>query len=547
MKRLLFISIAVILAGMLIFSGCAKEETTPAPTPAPAPAPSPVPAPSLAPTPTTTPTQAGPTPVYGGVLKRIASALPRVLGYTPEFSPTETIFALPVLERLNEWGEKGVLQPVLAESWEGDMQAKIITWHLRQGVKFQDGTDWNAEALRWNFQLLLDANRLPAGKYVKSLEVVNEYTLKMYLTEINWLRFEDYGFMLMISPTAFKAAGGGDFEKSKTWARMNPVGTGAFKVSEFQRDVVIKYVKNNNYWRKGMPYLDGIEVQAIPDPMVASAKLEAGEVDMLGTTSPQIILDFQKKGFKINFEPGMVSDILFNSKDPNSKFANKKVREAFEYAIDRPTITDLLGQGLYKPMTQLAPPDTQSYIEGYYPRPYNPEKARQLLAEAGYPSGFKAKMLCTDASRNAVTLLKSFLGEVGIIIDPDVADMGRYFGAVFGTGWEELVFGGRGINPDGKEVYIHFGPAPTTYISGNIYKSPEFLAKCAAGLDPSIKSAPEAMPKIKEIIKQGTEDAMVVPIYKDCNVQLYAPYVHTDYPKIHGMIWTPYDDWMEKH
>jgi peptide/nickel transport system substrate-binding protein len=137
---------------------------------------------------------------------------------------------------------------------------KSITFTLRKGVKFQDGTDWNAEACRWNFQMLLDTKRLTDGKYVKSFEVVDNYTFKMYLTEYNWLRFESYGFMQFISPTAFEKAGGGDMAKSKEWARLNAVGTGAFKISEFQRDTVIKYVKNDNYWRKGMPYLDGIEI-----------------------------------------------------------------------------------------------------------------------------------------------------------------------------------------------------------------------------------------------------------------------------------------------
>ena len=86
-------------------------------------------------------------PRYGGVLRILRPTFPKVIGYPNEFSPVESICALPVLERLNEWDEKGNPIPVLAESWEGDPVNKTIIWHLRKGVKFTDGTDWNAEAL----------------------------------------------------------------------------------------------------------------------------------------------------------------------------------------------------------------------------------------------------------------------------------------------------------------------------------------------------------------------------------------------------------------
>ena len=536
MKRLIFFTIGIILVATLMFGGCGEPEPTPTATP-----------PVSSVTPSSSPSATTVGPVKGGVLRCVSGSLPKVLGYTPEFSPTETIYTLPVLERLCEWDNKGVLHPILAESWEGDPQALTITWHLRKGVKFHDGTDWNAEALRWNFQLLLDSKRLTDGKYVESLEVIDEYTLKMNLSEFHWLLFESYGFHQHISPTAFEGAGATDEERIQ-WARQNAVGTGAFTISHFQRDTILKYVKSDSYWREGMPYLDGIEVSCIPDPMIAAAKMEAGEADMwLAASSVQNILDLQEKGFKINWEFGMFMALLPNSNDPDSILANKKVREAIEYAINRPAIAELLGQGLYEPLTQLSSKNSPSYIEGYDPRPYNPEKARQLLAEAGVPEGFKVKVLCTDSARDAIAALQSFLGEVGIIVEPDVADFGRYFGAIFGTGWEDLALAGSGIHPDGKELYIHFGPEPVTYITGNIYKSPEFLAYCAAGLDTKYMSPAEAMPKIKDAIRQAGEDAMLCPLWRTCNTGILQPYVHSDYFTLHSIIWTSYDDWMENH
>jgi len=86
-----------------------------------------------------------------------------------------------------------------------------------------------------------------------------------------------------------------------------------------------------------------------------------------------------------------------------------------------------------------------------------------------------------------------------------------------------------------------------TYRTGNIYKTPEYLAKCEAALAPQFKTAAEAMAKIKEAIRQAGEDAMIVPLFRTAECSIMQTYVHTEYPKIHGIIWRPYNDWMEAH
>jgi len=559
MKKFLFISLAVILVSGLIFGGCAKEEAAPAAPAAPAPAaPAPAkPAPAPAAPAPAAPTPAAPAPapapkagqpVYGGILKCVAGAIPKNLGYPPDKAPSDNFYMLPVIERLAEWNdEKGTMVGVLAESWEADTKALTFTWHIRKGVKFHDGTDLNAEAVRWNFQMGLDTNRLSMGQFIKSLEVVDTYTLKMNLTSYNWVMPEQWGLTSPISPTAFEKSGSTQ-EARINWARANAVGTGAFTVADYKRDDYIKFKKNPNYWQKGMPYLDGIELRYIPDAMVAAASIEAREADIwFAVSTVQNILDLQKKGFQIVWGPGMFMCLLFNSNDPNSIFANKKIREAFEYALDRPAIAGMVGQGLFEPFVQMASKTWPGYVEGYNPRPYDPAKAKQLLAEAGYPGGFKTTMMATSAGMDAIAAMQSYLGKVGITIVPDVADMGRYFGAVFGTGWKDIVYTASGINPSTTDLYIHYGPTPVTFRTGNILKSPEYLAKCNDALDPKYQTAAAALPKIKEAIKQSGEDAMIVPLWRTAECSISQPYVHTDYPKIHGIIWTPFDDWMEKH
>ena len=88
-------------------------------------------------------------PQYGGILKGIRQNFPKVLGYPPEMSPTDSIAALPYAERLTNWDAKGNMVPELAESWEEDRDKLTITFHLRKGVRFSDGTPFNAEAVKW--------------------------------------------------------------------------------------------------------------------------------------------------------------------------------------------------------------------------------------------------------------------------------------------------------------------------------------------------------------------------------------------------------------
>ena len=105
-----------------------------------------------------------------------------------------------------------------------------------------------------------------------------------------------------------------------------------------------------------------------------------------------------KKGLKRQEGYGLPRMIYINNKDPNSKFRNKKLREAIEYALDKPSIAKALGFGYYTPLTMVAPPGEWGYDPTYKGRQYDPEKAKQLLAEAGYPNGLKIKLMAISTS-----------------------------------------------------------------------------------------------------------------------------------------------------
>ena len=332
------------------------------------------------------------------------------------------------------------------------------------------------------------------------------------------------------------------------WARTHCVGTGPFKLGEFKRDSKLTYIKNDNYWRKGYPYLDGMEIRYIPDVMTAAAMMEAGEADVWQDVSAiQNVLELEKKGFKVNWGPGMFWSLLPNSADPKSPFADKRVREAVEYALDRPAIADMIGYGKFEPLQQMATKNWPGFVPGYNPRPYNPEKAKKLLADAGYPKGFSTTILAfAGRGTDAGAAIQAYLAAVGIQAKLDLADLGRFYGSVFGKGWNDLALGASGINPDTTDLFIHFGPVPMTFRTGNIKKTPEYLYLCEEALQ-IYKDKPRYLEKIKEIVTKGGEDAMIVPLWRSAQAVVNQPYVHNSYGLIHIVVWQPYDNWMEKH
>ena len=154
---------------------------------------------------------------------------------------------------------------LLAADWIVDVDEPSITFKLREGVKFTDGSDFNAEVVKWNCERAQDADMLDTN--IISIEVVDDYTIKFGLEEWSFLIFASFE-RAMISKEAFEANG-------IEWARENPVMTGPFKLKQYDRGVKLVYERNENYWQEGKPYLDGVEYHFISDTMTQNAAMQA--------------------------------------------------------------------------------------------------------------------------------------------------------------------------------------------------------------------------------------------------------------------------------
>ena len=484
-------------------------------------------------------------PVRGGNIRILSSVIaPHALGYIPEWGPPEWIGALPWAERLVHWDEKGRFVPNLLDTWKIDPKAKTITFHIRKGVFFSDGSPFDAESLKANLELNLKTGRMMDGDLIKSIDIVDKSTVRLNLTDVTSAAMLNYAFNTQIISTTAADKNG------KDWARANGIGTGPFKLADFKRDTYIKYVRNDNYWRKGYPLLDSITYEFSPDPVTASMQMETKQADVWGDMpNVKLALGLEQKGFKLNWGPGMMTVLLPNTNKPrrtDSPLLKKEVLEAIEYALDRPAIAKALGFGHFEALTQIVPSFSPAYNPGLDLRPYNPNRAKQLLAEAGYPNGFEIKLMTQPSLKDAATAIQSYLEQVGIRVTVDIADVGRYSASLFSpTGWDDLALAQSGIHPSGTDLYQHWGPRPATYRYDFIKKSPEYLALCEKALHTYEERAMRKA--MQDAVRKASEDSMVIPVYRAAQPYVLQPWVHTNWPKIHQIQWSTWEDWMAKH
>ncbi|MBW1804321.1 MAG: ABC transporter substrate-binding protein [Deltaproteobacteria bacterium] len=308
----------------------------------------------------------------------------------------------------------GAYQPILATSWELAPDKSYYIFHLRKGVKFHDGTDFNAQAAKWNLDFWVRSKR-PTLDKVTSIEVIDDYTIKCHLSSWDSVLIDDFSRQTyMISPTAYKKHG-------EKWADTHPVGTGAFKLTEFRRQSHLKYEKFEDYWetKNGdkLPYLDGIHITQIGDPMTAIAALKKGEVDSMMGIDVVTANELKATGdYKLQWIPGLSHVVVMNSMNPESVWSDKRMRAALELAIDKETICKSLGYGFVKPFYEIikyCPGNPGKTI-----RKYDPEKAKQLMKEAGHAQGVKVKLTFqAEQNRDFYVALQENLASVGIQLD----------------------------------------------------------------------------------------------------------------------------------
>ena len=545
MKKII-IPLAIILIIAFVFSGCSKETTsTAASTPSSSITVTKGTTTATGPTPTTT---AASKPVSGGILREIVGSGPRVLSYYPEMGPGEENGVQQAEQVLCQFGQDHVPHPFLAESMTVAPDNKSVTFKLKKGIKFSDGSDFNAEAVLWNYQRAYDTGKLQYKSRVTGFKAVDDYTFEVGITDYdNQMQYE-LGWVPIFSKVAWDNAGTTDEERA-AWARNNIVATGPFILKEYKQDDHMTWVKNPNYWEPGKPYLDGIEIKIVSDPVTAAAMMEAKQADWWegGTVTQWKALE--KKGFKLQGSSGTPITIYINEKD--SPFTDQRLREAVEYAIDKKAIANALGQGIYIPLENSIGPDMWGYDPNFKGRPYDVAKAKQLIADAGYPNGLKITLTAMTGTywSDQATAIKQYLDAVGFETNIDLADAGRFFPMYWKLGgeggWPDLLLFLQASSPN-TFVCMHrtFGPEPKTVITSYV-EPPDLTAYFMESR--KLFTIEEQKAGAAKIADYFYKYALVIPTWEVPSLYTIAPYVHTTYQFESVICRYCADEWMDPH
>jgi peptide/nickel transport system substrate-binding protein len=549
MKKLTIL-IATLLIAVLALAACSQATPTTAPvtsappTQAPATSAPATSAPATSAPATSAPATSAPTPTAtsavqrGGTLRIADPVFPSNLGWPadPAWGRGGHAPAL-FFDTLLFGDSNGNIGPNLCSAFTVAPDKSSITLTLRKGVKFHDGSDWNATVAKWNLDILTAA-KLGDYKEFKSVDIVDDYTIKINIGTYNNTLLTTLAATYVVSKAAFDKNGA-------DWMKLNPVGTGPFICTKFEPSVSAKGTRNPNYWQQGKPYLDAVEFYAVNDPMTRSASLQAGEVDVIGGDLSKVEYDLVQKGFNIVNGYISVYTLIPDSKNANSPFANQKVREAMDYAIDRDGLVKALSYGFWSPTYQFALPGTSAFNSALV-RPYDLSKAKQMLADAGFPNGFKASFWVNSvvSNRDAATAIQSSLGKAGINLDMQWVD-GATANNFYANGWTNGLQGAA--SSIGANVNASFTALtkdnPTWYCSMD--KTDAFYALYQA----SLTSPQYDVALVQKCVKYFFDNTTFNCIYAVSRGCVMPPWVKDTgfYTRQRFWYWNPADTWLSKH
>jgi peptide/nickel transport system substrate-binding protein len=493
-----------------------------------------------------TPEAQKPTPQYGGILRIIMASTPPNLGYPATMDGPSTYSASPALEPIMDIDSQGRFQATkLASGYVIAPDGKSVTLTLRKGVKFHDGTDFDAKAAKWNLEKAIEGKIYGTATWT-SVDAIDDYTIRLNLKQVDYTVAANLGgpSCYMISPTAFEKNG-------MNWALTHPVGTGPFKLKSFERDVSAKYEKFTDYWQKGLPYLDGIEMVYIKDAMVASATMQAGEMQVDWSPNSLVASDLKSRGFQIIAPyPQTLIELTPDSINTDSALANKKVREALEYATHREAIAKAMGYGFWTALNQWCDSRWVGYNPDLIGREYNPVRAKQLLTEAGYSKGFKTKLIVEQGvvellNQDALVAIQSNWKDVGVDLTLEAVPRVKY--VEYRTkGWHDgFILGRTAVDP----VYFSnildrmLSPDGRTYTS--TLRPPgygDLLAAAFASRDLETYKA-----RTQKVVRLIYDEATMLPLWSLFAARITAKSVYdTGFFSVHYDYWTPDKVWLSR-
>jgi len=401
---------------------------------------------------------------------------------------------IQVLENLVIFGKNSMdVEPQLAESWKVSDDGLTWTFKLRKGVKFHDGTPFNAKAVYDSFARIIDKNHpfYNFGKWkyvsmslgmVNEIKIIDDYTIALVTQKPYAPLLNNLALWLcpILSPKAM--------EQHKDQIGLNPVGTGPFKFVKWVKDDQIILERNDDYWGEKAK-LDRIILKSIPEPSARLMALQSGTVDIADDLDPDSINLVKKEAKHAIIErPSInVGYLAMNTEKP--AFKDPRVRQAINHAIDKGTLIKTIFQGLAIPAKNPFAPSIWGYNDSIKEYEYSPEKAKKLLAEAKFDMNMELELWAMPVSRaympdpvKTAELIQAYLAAAGIKAKIVRQEWGAYIEKTSNGLHDMCMFGWLGGNADPDNFLYGLLSADTAKTPGAanvaLWKNAEYTEIC---------------------------------------------------------------------
>jgi peptide/nickel transport system substrate-binding protein len=399
----------------------------------------------------------GPAPVHGGSLTVAIVADPP--GWDPSASTSQEIPRVVyhnVFEGLVRFDADGEIVPALATDWEVAGDGLTWTFTLRPGVVFHDGSDFTADDVIAKFERAMDpdSGHTNPGYYaaIESVESAMDGTAVVFTLE---RPSRSLLYNLARPDSIIYPAGTHETQRTQ------PIGTGPFRFARYVEGSEVRLERFEDYHQDGLPYLDEVVYRIISDPNTRFAALQAGDIDIAALLPEQYQLavanpDLQATVGTATTETTMA---LNNERAP---LDDVRVRQAITHAIDKDAIVQGAMFGLGTVIGSHMTPAEAYYVDLTDTYPYDPERARELLAEAGYPDGFTVDFELPEPyanERRSGEVVAQYLRDVGIDVNLSVVEWGTWIERIFlGGDYDMTIIGHsepRDINVYGNPGYYY--------------------------------------------------------------------------------------------
>jgi peptide/nickel transport system substrate-binding protein len=440
---------------------------------------------------------------------------PAIVTDGESFKVTQNIFDTLIL-----FGKQNTeLEPGLATEWSTSEDGLTYTLKLREGVKFHDGTDFNSEAVKVNFERWKSGNEekfyyynSQFGDVIEQINTPDEYTVEFKLKRPLAPFFKNLAMspFAIASPKALKEQGDkfGD----------HPVGTGAFKFGEWKRNDRITVTKNEDYWNEGRPKLNEVIFTVIPENSSRLNALKTGEADLIdGVNFSEVESIENDPNLKTFFRPSLnVAYVgLTTTRGP---LKDKKVRQALNYAVDKEALLKTFYAGEGQVAANPMPPVVEGYNKDLDPYPYDPKKAKEILKEAGYEDGFEMELWAMPVPRpympdgqKIAEAVQSNFADIGVKANIKTYEWATYLEKARLGEADSFLLGWTGDNGDADNfLYVLLDEDAIGSNNYTYYKNPEvhkLLLEAQSTIDKEKRN--ELYNKAQEIIK---DDAPWIPL-----------------------------------